>query len=267
MAAVFAYPQDAAERRTRVYYFLAFLVAKSCSLALTFVPPKTEGLASLLFGLSVANFFASFILDACARRETRRWAGDTGPETRFWHCLMETFIGQWLTHKIIDKTTRAWQSMSAPARLLYSANRNNQESQAAMVRSSWSRRSLQNKMQDHPPVSLVGCSNATSPSVLTFTCSASKPTPLDEWAKDISFAYSCGIFIKKAIAVAIVVLRFLYDRWDQQPASLDITARVLSSFVSLVLVDVLDGLAKEETRLKSRPVKGGLLGKLLGVFG
>jgi len=63
-----------------------------------------------------------------------------------------------------------------------------------------------------------------------------------------------------------VILRFLYDHWGQQPASLDIVARVLSSFVSLVLVDVLDGLAKEETRLKSRPVKGGVLGKLLGVF-
>lgn len=108
MAAVFAYPQDANERRTRIYYFLAFLFAKSCSLALTFIPPKNDQLASLLFALSVGNFIASFVLDACARRETRRWAGDTGIETRFWHCLLETFIGQWLAHKLIDKTSRAW---------------------------------------------------------------------------------------------------------------------------------------------------------------
>lgn len=95
---------------------------------------------------------------------------------------------------------------------------------------------------------------------------ASKPDPLDEWAKDISFAYNCGMFIKKVIAAAIVVLRFLYDRWNQQPASLDIAARILSSFVSLILVDILDGLAKEETRLRSKPVKGGVLSKFLGMF-
>lgn len=110
MAAVFAYPQDANERHTRIYYFVAFLVAKSCSLALTFIPPKNDGLASLLFALSVGNFVSSFVLDACAKRETRRWAGDTGPETAFWHCLVETFLGQWLTHKLVEGIARTWQS-------------------------------------------------------------------------------------------------------------------------------------------------------------
>jgi hypothetical protein len=95
---------------------------------------------------------------------------------------------------------------------------------------------------------------------------AVKPSPLEEWAQDISWAYTCGMFVKKAIATAIVVLRFVYDQYGQ-PSSLDIAARVLSSFSSLVLVDVLDGLAKEESRLRSKPVRQGIVSKMLGIFG
>lgn len=74
------------------------------------------------------------------------------------------------------------------------------------------------------------------------------------------------MFVKKAIATVIVVLRFVYDKYGQS-TSLDIAARVLSSFSSLVLVDVLDGLAKEESRLRSKPVRQGIMSKMLGIFG
>lgn len=73
------------------------------------------------------------------------------------------------------------------------------------------------------------------------------------------------MLVKKALATAIVILRFLYDRW-QQDTRLDVAARILSSFVSLVLVDILDGLAKEESRLRSTPVRTGLTSKIMSWF-
>jgi len=88
---------------------------------------------------------------------------------------------------------------------------------------------------------------------------------LDKWAKDISWAYSLGMVVKKTLAATIVVLRFLYDKWEQN-TKLDIAARVLSSFVSLVLVDILDGLAKEESRLRANPPSSSLASKLFGWF-
>jgi hypothetical protein len=74
------------------------------------------------------------------------------------------------------------------------------------------------------------------------------------------------MLLKKALGAAVVILRFLCDRWDQPPR-LDIAARIISSFTSLVLVDLIDGLAKEESRLRSRPVRSGVFGKIFGWFG
>ena len=83
------------------------------------------------------------------------------------------------------------------------------------------------------------------------------------WAKDISFAYNSLMLLKKALSAAVVVLRFLYDHWGR-PKSLDISARILTSFISLVLVDMIDGLAREETRLKSQRARGGVFTKFWG---
>ena len=113
MAAVFAYPQDASERRTRIWYALVFILAKSCALALTFVPPRDD-LSHILLALSVGNLVLSFSMDACARRESKRWSGETGSETAFLHCFLETLLGTWLAHKLCDKASRAWQRASLP---------------------------------------------------------------------------------------------------------------------------------------------------------
>jgi len=74
------------------------------------------------------------------------------------------------------------------------------------------------------------------------------------------------MLLKKALGAVVVILRFLYDRWDHPPR-LDIAARIISSFVSLVLVDLIDGLAKEESRLRSRPARVGVLSKIFGWLG
>lgn len=92
VAAVLSFPENEAERRARVAYAIVFVLAKSCALALTFIPPSGE-LAQVLFGLSIANFLIGFLMDACARRETKRWAGNRGPESRFTVCLLETIPG------------------------------------------------------------------------------------------------------------------------------------------------------------------------------
>lgn len=92
MAAVFAFPENQAERRARIGYAFIFVLAKSNALALTFIPPTHE-LAQVLFGLSIANFLLGFLMDAAARRETKRWAGEHGPESSFWHCLLESIPG------------------------------------------------------------------------------------------------------------------------------------------------------------------------------
>jgi len=105
MAAVFSYPRNQEERSTRIYYATGFIMAKTCALALTFIPPNAD-LATTLFGLSVVNFFFSFLLDACARRETKRWSGEEGPETYFSHCFFETIFGVWATHKIAEQFSR-----------------------------------------------------------------------------------------------------------------------------------------------------------------
>jgi hypothetical protein len=111
MASVFEYPRDRTERRTRLYYGLIFVCSKSLALSLTFVPSNGGDLRELLFGLSIANFLFSFLLDACARRESMRWAGSTGDETNFSHCLLETVLGSWATHKLVHKCSELKQSM------------------------------------------------------------------------------------------------------------------------------------------------------------
>jgi len=117
MASLLAYPQDAAARRTRIYYGLIFLCSKTLSLALTFLPASGD-VVELLFGLSVTNFLFSFLLDACARRESKRWAGENGDETNFSHCLLETVLGSWMTHKLIDKCSDLKQSTLLRALIL-----------------------------------------------------------------------------------------------------------------------------------------------------
>lgn len=107
-AAIFAYPRNEDERATRIYYAGVFVMAKSVALALTFIPPGEE-LAKTLLVLSVANLGFSFLLDACARRETKRWAGEQGSETYFYHCLLETVLGSWATHKLLDGCFSAYK--------------------------------------------------------------------------------------------------------------------------------------------------------------
>lgn len=115
LAAVFAYPKDVDERRTRIYYGGVFILAKSVALSLALIPPSDE-VQKLLFGLSIVNLVLSFVLDACARRETKKWAGETGQETQFFHCLLETVIGSWATHKVLDTSKRAYTRKKHPQR-------------------------------------------------------------------------------------------------------------------------------------------------------
>lgn len=73
------------------------------------------------------------------------------------------------------------------------------------------------------------------------------------------------MFVKKLIAAAIVAMRWYYDKHGE-PRSLDLASRVLSSFTSLVLVDIIDGLAKEESRLRSKTERSSVVSRVMGWF-
>lgn len=112
-AAIFAYPKDAAERRTRVWYGLVFILSKSCALALTFIPPSNDS-AQQLFALSIANLVFSFLLDACAKRESKRWAGEEGDGTHFYYCFLETILGSWITARFVGAIKNGWNRRWPP---------------------------------------------------------------------------------------------------------------------------------------------------------
>ena len=91
---------------------------------------------------------------------------------------------------------------------------------------------------------------------------------MERWIQDIRLAYEYGVLSKKFLSGTIVILLFLYDQGGYKDKRLDNAARVLSSFVSLVLVDILDGLSKEESRLRSKSVNNtSIFSRFTSLFG